>query len=267
MPIGGITPGSFCTVTPDSGGVFYASVQAPTATMLVKGEHLQALTLVVLNIQEKIENGSWSINGDLTFEAGSSLTFDNAVVNVTNASEFHFDSGTLLDVNGSAAFSDGVDFEFGCIVTVKGLAGVTFDSTAALTMASGSSVNFNGQNLYPDPQRPADAATITISDITHESIVILPTPVGSNHVVIVNNASEGKRLELALPPGLGDGKQFIVKRADATVIAELWVYTAVNGLSGSSDAAGIPSSITIQVESGVWRGMKSSGYIVTGAGW
>jgi hypothetical protein len=55
MPIGPITPGSPVTVTPDASPSLYASVQAPTATMPILGAHLQALTLVLLNIQKVLD--------------------------------------------------------------------------------------------------------------------------------------------------------------------------------------------------------------------
>lgn len=51
MPIGPITPGNYVTVTPDVVLAQYSSVQAPTATMPVIGADIQALTLVVLNVQ------------------------------------------------------------------------------------------------------------------------------------------------------------------------------------------------------------------------
>lgn len=56
MPIGPITPGDPVTVTPDVSPTLYGSIQAPTATMPILGAHLQALTLVLLNIQKFLDD-------------------------------------------------------------------------------------------------------------------------------------------------------------------------------------------------------------------
>ncbi|HMI84876.1 MAG TPA: hypothetical protein VK550_12335 [Polyangiaceae bacterium] len=54
MPIGPITPGDPVTVSPDASLSPYASMQAPTATMVVVAADIQALTLALLNVQDLV---------------------------------------------------------------------------------------------------------------------------------------------------------------------------------------------------------------------
>jgi len=60
MPIGLATPGTPTTVTPDASPLApYASAQAPTAGMAVSAADIQALTLLILNVQNAGRERTW----------------------------------------------------------------------------------------------------------------------------------------------------------------------------------------------------------------
>lgn len=152
-------------------------------------------------------------------------------------------------------------------MTVNG--GATFLGTTALsgtTNLNGTTgvngiMTFNQPRRYRDPGRPADAATINVS-VSDGDVILLALPASSRNVVVADGA-EGDQLTIVQPPDVGTGKNFTVKRADATVICELW-GADVNDGGGTVTLSG---GVTIQVEAGVWRGINFSGYIVKGAGW
>lgn len=173
-----------------------------------------------------------------------------------------FPGGTYTLSSGSTFFT-----AVGSTMTVNG--GATFLGTTALAGAT----NLNGATAvngvmtfatvrrYRDPGRPADAATINVS-VNDGDFILLATPAAARNVVVAN-ATEGDQITIVQPPGVGTGLNFTVKRADATVIAELY-GSDVDAGAGAVTQGG---SVTLQVEAGVWRGMNYSGYIVAGAGW
>jgi hypothetical protein len=154
MPIGPITPGSFVTVTPDVILTSYASVQAPTATMPVVGADLQAVTLVVLNIQDYV----LQVSSD-----GLARKLDK------------IDGGEVL---GDTIFSGYVDFQGtgvnrptfqGGMEVVGG--DTTYDNGTHLEMLAGSEITgapvFNGSTWTWAKPQIVDNTTLSFSGNGH----------------------------------------------------------------------------------------------------
>lgn len=108
MPIGAIVPGSNVDVTPDVSPSYYTLVQAPSATQIVRAQHLQALTLVVLNVQEKLRTfvedptysnthtATWDDGSTALFKFGSHSTYElGAAVDYKSGSQITHESGAL----------------------------------------------------------------------------------------------------------------------------------------------------------------------------
>lgn len=156
--------------------------------------------------------------------------------------------GSTMSVNGGATF-----------LGITALAGTT--NLNGATGVNGI-MTFNQPRRYRDPSRPADAATINVS-VSDGDYILLASPAASPRNVIVADGAEGDQITIVQPLTAGTGKNFSVKRADATLIVELWGADVDDG----GGAVTMGSSVTLQVESGVWRGMNYSGYVVAGAGW
>lgn len=149
MPIGPITPGSPVTVTPDVVLAQYSSVQAPTATMVVVGADLQALTLVVLNVQnfclqesatglarklDKIDGGT--VSGDVDF------TGDFQV----NSGQVHVAAGAIqVGASLDVITITGDRVELGNTDVIAGaLSSLSHGGTIVLTSTSDTSVDGGG---------------------------------------------------------------------------------------------------------------------------
>lgn len=111
----------------------------------------------------------------------------------------------------------------------------------------------------------ADATPVNVAATASDRFLLSP-PASSPRIVVVADGVDGMRIQLFCPPdalGSGDGQAFTVKRADATVIADLYVCTVkVGGLDRL-----MGSMVEIEVAGGVWRGVSDSGIVDRGAGW
>jgi hypothetical protein len=203
MPIGPITPGNYVTVTPDLALAQYASMQAPTATMGVTAADIQALTLIVINVQDfvlgeigttgnskldKIAGGV--VSGDVEFSG--LVEFSGAGINrptflglriatgeleigsgaSMSASGTHvFEAVSNTSFEGAAAFASGAvtTFESGSDTTFEGGSDTVFESTADVDF-QGTGVNrptFQGGLRVPGGELTLDAASSMSSSGTN----------------------------------------------------------------------------------------------------
>ena len=185
--------------------------------------------------------GLVTCTGGIDVPTGGAVTIQTGVTVTTSV-------GSQINCNGNATF-----------LGVTALSGTT--NLNGATAVNGI-MTFNQPRRYRDPARPADAATINVS-VNDGDVIILAAP-ATPRTVVVANASEGDQLHIVMPNGLVAGAWFTVTRADATVIADLY-STTVKRDGGADIVQG--STVTLQVEAGVWRGLSYSGCIATGAGW
>lgn len=173
--------------------------------------------------------------------------------------DLHLLAGGLATLNGNLFATGSSQFD----------GPVAFTSTAAFTgstslsaMTVNGTASFNSLTRWRAPSRPTDAATINTSATAGE-VIILPTPGASPRNVVVADGTNGDRILVVCPNFGAEGYYFTVKRASGTIVAQLW-----NGSIRLSAAdVVIGSSILLEVEGGVWRGMDRNGYVIEGAGW
>lgn len=153
---------------------------------------------------------------------------------------------------------------------------------------SGSTLLFDpgSAELYPDPQRPPDAATIMF-DWSESPDLVLPSP-GAVHVCKVLDASaiippqEGQRVMVRTVIGMGDGVAWKIEREDGTLVCLLgtddvnfsgggtaWssLTTTMVGSAYSSTKKTWPAWVILQYEGGVWRGWIAGGFVQYCGGW
>jgi hypothetical protein len=223
MPIGPITPGSFVTVTPDVIGVAYASLQAPTATMPVVGSDIQALTLVLLSIQDyvlaqlvataatkldKIAGGTVSgptiFSGTVDFQAvGASRPVYQGGLRIVAGGQV-ITAGDLTLSNGSLSVSN--DLVVGDDALVAG----DFSAAGIHTIPVGGRLNLLGSVTL----RPAIAVTDAVHSVGKTSGSAL-APNGADTIIV--------------PPAiLSADRDFTVRSAGAEAGNRMRFYSADN---------------------------------------
>jgi autotransporter passenger strand-loop-strand repeat protein len=138
----------------------------------------------------------------------------------------------------------------------------TVNSGGELAVASGGLLTIYGYTGYLAAQRPSDGATINV-DVADGDNVILATPAALRNVVVANCSVATARMRITMPPDIANGHHFDVKRADATLICELWGSSVLQ----ASVEVDVGGWVELECASGVWRGLCYGGQVVPGAGW
>jgi hypothetical protein len=257
MPIGPITPGAFVTVTPDSPlpGI-YASVQAPTATMVVQGAHLQALTLVVLNVQDYLNEIKLDLAGGTMT---GSLTLDNANVPV----------GKLLTVAGTLTTSGTVNLNG--TTNIGNAASDVVTVTATATVAATATWEELGISLEKGPayignaDKTLDLSVTNAASQKAQEIVMNVAPT-ANRTITLRQAAHADT-----PP---DGYWYVITVLLDASTNLVYIqregsadYVAILGDAGNAGSNEV-ASVKVKKIGGVWRGVWIGGkYAIHGGEW
>jgi len=233
MPIGPITPGSYVTVAPDASLSAYTSLQAPTATMGVVASDIQALTLVILNVQEFVRgetvsnylnkftggtvSGPLVVTGTADFE-GAGVDRPTFLGLVINSGELTLGASSTLSSSGTNVFASGSD--------------TSFDGTGVLKTTNGGKFRWDTRNKS-DGDYTADG--------TNGYEDILPDPAANRAITLANTGA-----------ALGQRKKF---NAQNVTGSNYWALSYSGRVWYLSNLNGYPSG-TVKIE-----------FVYDGSGW
>lgn len=175
---------------------------------------------------------------------------------------------TLLE-GGTLTTASGADSVFYGDVSLRG---ATVVNNSALLIGSGGVLQIGTSTskfLLPARQRPADpgpGGSVNVTNPNAGGVMFAPRGGSSSaRNAVIADGVEQQRLELYLATDNAEveGAAYYIKRADSTVICELW-YSTVTTPGGDAVQG---ASVVLEVVGGVWRGSGGTGLVIPDVGW